>query len=377
MRVTTAIEVQWHGEDHTDQVTQPQQSIIIGTGTAIPEHVVTNEAMTQIMDTTDEWIRTRSGVVERRFVDPGITTSDLATQAVAQAAADAEVLLEDVDVIVSATMTPDLVAPGISGLLQHKLGIGSRPMYDIRHQCSGFLFGLDLADALIRSGKAGTVAVVGAEVHSGYLPWSEPTWSFLRGETAIPPSPTDIARATRYRDWSVLFGDGAGAAILKATAEPDSGFKGFSLHTDGSQFDLIMVPGVGFKHRPYVDEAQLEAELHMPTMRGRELFRKAVRDMPRAIREVAEITGTDLDDIDIVLAHQANARIVDGVAKDLGADRNRVPVNIDKYGNTTAATLPILLDDMRKDGRVKPDTLVCFTAFGAGAHWGAGLYRHR
>ncbi len=352
-----------------------RQTIIIGTGVAIPDHRVTNDQLAEIMDTTDEWIRSRSGVSERRFVDPGVSTSHLAASAVSAAAGDAGMGVDDIDAIVAATMTPDLVAPGIAGLIQDRLGVGSLPTYDIRHQCSGFLFALDLADAIIGAGKANRVAVVGAEVHSGYLPWSSSTWAFLRGERADPPPPEDVALATRYRDWSVLFGDGAGAMILAADDAPGSGFIGFALHTDGSQFDLIMVPGVGFKHRPYVDQAQLEAAMHLPTMQGRRLFRSAVTHMPAAIREIAATTATPLEEIDMVVAHQANARIVTAVAKELAVPEDRVPLNIGSYGNTTAATLPILYDELRKDGRIKPHQLVCFTTFGAGAHWGAALYR--
>lgn len=350
-------------------------SVITGTGIAIPHHVVTNDDLAAVMDTSHEWIVTRSGVRERHFVAPGTTTSDLAAEAGRAAMVDAGLEADAVDAVVTATMTPDLVAPGIAGLVQARMGLRPVPVYDIRAQCSGFLYALDLADALIVSGKAGRVLVAGAEVHSGYLPWDDTVWTYLRGETDTPPGPTARERASRYRDWSVLFGDGAGAAIVEHRDDPDVGLHRFQLFTDGSHFDLIMVPGVGFKHRPYVDVAQIEAELHLPTMRGRHLFRQAVTLMPQAVRAAAGSAGIAVDDIDLVIAHQANARIVDAVARELGASPDVVPVNIGAYGNTTAATLPILFHEMRAAGRVPPGAWVCFTAFGAGAHWGAVLYR--
>lgn len=349
-------------------------SVIIGTGVAIPPHVVTNDDLSRVMETTDGWITTRTGVKERHFVDPGTGSSDLAAVAGAAALADAGLDVAEIDAVVTATMTPDHVAPGIAGLVQEKMGLGPIPVYDIRQQCSGYLYALDLADALLGSGKATTVLVIGSEVHSGYLPW-EQAWPYLRGESPDPPDAAQRERATRYRDWSVLFGDGAGAMVLSSGGAPDRGFGRFHLHTDGAAFDLIMVPGVGFQHRPYVDHAQLEADLHLPTMRGRSLFRKAVTLMPEAVREAAASSGIAVDDIDLVISHQANERIVDAVAAELGAGPGVVPTNIASYGNTTAATLPILFHDMRTAGRVDPGAWVCFTAFGAGSHWGAVTYR--
>ncbi len=350
-------------------------SIILGTGIAIPSHVVTNDDLSKVMDTTDGWITSRTGVKERRFVEPGVGTSDLGAEAGTAALSDAGLGVDDIDAVVTATMTPDHIAPGISGLVQDKMGLPSLPVYDVRQQCSGFLYAMDVADALIGSGRAQRVLVIGAEVHSGYLPW-EGVWPFLRGETTELPSEEARERATRFRDWSVLFGDGAGAMVLSANDDDTaSGFGKFHLHTDGSAFELIMVPGVGFGHRPYVDHAQLEADLHLPTMMGRSLFRKAVTSMPESVREAAASSGIDVADISLVIAHQANERIVDAVAAELGAGPGVAPCNIASYGNTTAATLPLLFHDMRLAGRVTPGSWVCFTAFGAGAHWGAVLYR--
>ena len=349
-------------------------SIIVGTGISVPDNVVSNHDLSLIMDTTDEWITTRTGVKERRFVDPGTGSSDLGAEAALAALDDAGIEASEVDALITATMTPDYVAPGISGLVQAKTGMGHIAAYDIRQQCSGFLYGLDLADALLTSGRAKTVVVVGAEVHAGFLPWSEASWRRVLGGTE-EISEEDFARNTEYRAWSVLFGDGAGAMVLSADGGEGEGFLATSLHTDGDEFELIWVPGVGFKDRPYVTSSGVDSDIHLPRMDGGGLFRKAVRLMPEAANTVLESTGFDLDDIDVVVAHQANDRILEGVRRQFGVGPEKVPSNIGSYGNTTAGTLPILYHELRQAGRVGPGTLVCFAAFGAGAHYGAALYQ--
>ena len=349
-------------------------SVIIGTGMALPPRIVTNDDLAAIMDTTDEWIRSRTGVTQRHIADPGVGASDLAAEAVTSALRAARIEASDVDALITATMTPDQFAPGIAGVVQDRCGMGPIAAFDLRQQCGGFLYGLDLADALLASGKAKRVVVVGAEVHSGYMPYGN-SWEILRGDRTGPADPGDYAAATEARGWAVLFGDGAGAAVLTADDEPGSGFLASVLRTDGSHADLIEVPGVGFRHQPYVDAAQIEARAHWPSMNGMELFRQAVTCMPAAVREVLEAAGHTVDDLSIVIAHQANDRILDGVRKQLGVDASLIPSNIARYGNTTAATLPILWHEQCADGRITPGSLVCFTAFGAGAHWGASLYR--
>jgi 3-oxoacyl-[acyl-carrier-protein] synthase-3 len=327
------------------------------------------------MDTTDEWITTRTGVKERRFVDQGTGSSDLAIRAVGQAMDDAGIGADDVDALITATMTPDYLAPGIAGLIQSGLGLGHVAAYDVRQQCSGFLYGLDLADALISSGRADTVAVVGAEVHAGFQPWSEESWRVLLGQSDGPLTDEDYQRNTKYRGWSVLFGDGAGAMIIRRGNKDDEGILATSLHTDGESFELIWVPGVGFKSRPYVSEADIADDAHLPRMDGGGLFRKAVRLMPEAAHAVLDEAKMTLDDVDLVVAHQANDRILEGVRKQFGMEPEKVPSNIGSYGNTTAGTLPILFHELRSAGRVPSGSVVCFAAFGAGAHYGAALYR--
>ena len=350
-------------------------AIIAGTGMYVPDNVVSNHDLARIMDTSDEWITTRTGVKERRFVDPGVGSSDLAIAAVANAMEDARVDAAEVDALITATMTPDYLAPGIAGLVQSGLGLSHVAAFDVRQQCSGFLYGMDLADALIQSGRAEIVAVVGAEVHAGFQPWSEDSWQVLLGQSSGPLSKEDYERNTEHRAWSVLFGDGAGAMILRRGSNDEAGILATSLHTDGESFELIWVPGVGFKSRPYVSETDIASDRQLPRMDGGGLFRKAVRLMPEAAQTVLERTGIGLDEVDLVVAHQANDRILEGVRKRFGMAPEKVPSNIGSYGNTTAGTLPILYHELRNAGRVGPGALVCFAAFGAGAHYGAALYR--
>ena len=354
-------------------------AVIAGTGVAVPPNVVTNDDLTRIMDTTDEWIRSRTGVVSRRFVDPGTATSDLAAEATRAALASAGVSGEDVDMLVCATMTPDRQNPGIAGAVQHKAGLGETATFDLRQQCAGFLFGLDLADMLISTGRAGTVVVVGAEVHAGYLPWGD-AWQIVLGSTDRAPTASERELATRYRTWSVLFGDGAGAMVLRkqeasALSVPPAGILKSVLRTDGAHADLIEVPGLGSQQRPYADAAQIANGLHHPAMNGAGLYRLAVETMPAAVREATEAAGCTLDELQLVVAHQANDRILDGARRRLGVDAAVMPSNIAHWGNTTAATLPILYHELREQGRVAAGSLVAFTSFGAGAHWGAVLYR--
>lgn len=349
-------------------------AVIVGSGVSIPDTIVTNDDLTRIMDTTDEWITMRTGVRERHFADPGVGASDLAIDAVAQALADASIDSSGVDALVTATMTPDYLAPGIAGLVQAGCGMGKVAAYDIRQQCSGFLYGLDLADALITSDRADTVVVVGAEVHAGFLPWSDASWEAVLGDRS-DVSEEDFARNTSYRSWSVLFGDGAGAMAVRRGGTADEGLLATALYTDGESFELIWVPGVGFKSRPYVSEDDVANDRHLPQMDGGGLFRKAVRLMPEAAAAVLTEARLTLDDVDLVVAHQANDRILEGVRKQMGLSAEKVPSNIASHGNTTAGTLPILYHELRKAGKVGPGNLVCFAAFGAGAHYGAALYR--
>jgi 3-oxoacyl-[acyl-carrier-protein] synthase-3 len=348
-------------------------SLIVGTGTFLPDNVVTNEDLARIMNTSDEWTFTRSGISERRFADPGVGSSDLAIKAVDRALRDAGLDTEDVDLLITATMTPDYIAPGIAGLVQTGLGLGPVGAIDLRQQCAGFLYGLDLADAYISSGRAANVVVVGSEVHAGFLPWNDHSWEVvLGGKQRV--SAEERARNSEFRSWSVLFGDGAGAMVIQRDSTDGKGILASSLHTDGDAFELIWVPGIGFRERPYASHEVISADRHLPVMDGSGLYRRAVRAMPAAVRAVMTVAQRDIEELDLLVAHQANDRILEGVRKQLGLPAEKVPSNIASYGNTTAATIPILYHELRCRGAVDTGTLVCFTAFGAGAHYGAVLY---
>jgi len=345
---------------------------------ALGRNLVTNEALSRIMDTTDEWIRTRSGIEQRYYVDPGVGSSDLGMIAAEGALQAAGRDRSEIDAVVFATMSPDHFFPGNGPVLQAKMGLGNIPTFDIRQQCSGFLYGLDLADSLIRSGKHRRVLLVGADVHTPFMPW-ENGWDVTIGLSDREVTAEERALNTKYRDRTVLFGDGAGAVVVEASEEEkgdDSrGFLGAKLYTDGSNLEALCVKGVGFRHRPYVTKAQIDDGDPIPVMEGRTVFKEAVARMPEAVREICAAAGVSVADIDILLIHQANLRIVEAVAKQLGLPPEKVPHNIERYGNTTAGTLPILYHECLMDGRIQPGMLVCFTALGSGLHWGAALYR--
>lgn len=350
------------------------RSVITGTGIGVPPHVIPNAALARIMDTSDEWIRTRSGIQERRFAEPGQGSTDLGVMAARSALADAGLTPGDLDAVVFATMTPDHVLPGNGPLLQAALNLRTDlPTFDIRQQCSGFLYGLELADLLIQSGRYRRVLLVGAEVHTGFMPWHL-GWDTLIGRSTREVTEAEKAQNTASRDRTVLFGDGAGAVVIEAREE-DRGLLKTRLFTDGTGAGVLTMTGASFKRRPFVDQAQVEAGETIPIMSGKEVFRSAVTLMPQAVREVCAAVGVAVEDLDLVLVHQANLRIIEGVQKALGLPPEKVPHNIERYGNTTAATLPILFHECRQQGLVRPGGLVAFTALGSGLHWGAALYR--
>jgi 3-oxoacyl-[acyl-carrier-protein] synthase III len=351
------------------------RSIITGTGIGIPKNVVTNHDLARVMDTSDEWIRTRSGVAERRYVDDGQGSSDLGMIAAEQALAAAGRTKDDIDAIVFATMTPDHFFPGNGPVLQAKMGFSQRtPTFDIRQQCSGFLYGLDLADSLIRSGKYKRILLIGADVHTPFMPWKN-NWDLTIGKSTRETTPEEYAANTAIRDRTVLFGDGAGAVIVEGSEDESRGLLAAKLFTNGSNIEALYTPGVGFRRRPFVDHKQLDENENIPVMEGREVFKQAVSKMPEAVREVCADAGVEPSQLDLLIVHQANLRIIEAVAKQLALPPEKVPHNIERYGNTTAGTLPILFHELVQDGRVKPGMLVCFTALGSGLHWGAALYR--
>jgi 3-oxoacyl-[acyl-carrier-protein] synthase-3 len=351
------------------------RAVIVGSGSEIAPTRMTNDQMARIMDTSDEWIRARSGVETRHFATPDIATSDLGVAAAGKALEAAGVEKKEVDLVVFATMTPDHFFPGCGTLLQHKLGLETVPCFDIRQQCSGFLYGLQLADAHIRAGLAKTVLLVGAEVHVGFMPWTSENYAYALGESDVPPTKEEWAWNTRFRHLVVLFGDAGAAVVLQASEDGDRGAIDHDLHGAGADYQKLYVPGTGFKHRPYVDAGQIERGEHLPVMEGRTVFKLATTHMAEAARTILERNRVAPGQLKMVLMHQANKRINEYCQKTLGLPDEKVPHNIQKYGNTTAATIPLLWDECVRDGRITPGDLVLMVAFGAGMTWGASLVR--
>ena len=323
---------------------------ILATGYHVPERVVTNRDLEQLMDTTDEWIRERSGIVERRWVD-GEAGSDLALEAARMALARAGMEPSDLDCIVLATLSPDHFFPGTGVFLQRKLGITEIPCLDVRNQCTGFLYGLSVAEAWIRIGRYRRVLLVGTEVHS-----------------------TGLERSTAGRDTAVLFGDGAGAVILGPTEE-ERGVLAIRLHADGRHAEKLWIEAPASAYEPFISHDYIDRRMTYPSMEGREVFKHATTRMPEVVEEVLADAGAGIEDIALLIPHQANLRISQAVQKRLGLSDERVYNNIQRYGNTTAASIPIALHEALEEGRIRDGDLVCMAAFGSGFTWGAVLLR--
>jgi 3-oxoacyl-[acyl-carrier-protein] synthase-3 len=351
--------------------------MIVGSGTEIAPNLVTNDMLAAIMDTSDHWIRERTGVETRYFVSPGNATTDLAEAAATRALEHAGVDAASLDLLVFATMTPDRYFPGCGALLQARLGCRRIPAYDLRQQCTGFLYGLQLADAHIRSGMARRALVVGAETHSGFMPWGPGSWARLSGSPDAPLADSEHDNNTKFRHLTVLFGDAAGAVVVAATdgAAGGRGVIDHILYADGADADKLCVPGVGFRHRPYVDAGQVERCEYVPVMHGAHVFKLATTRMADVAREILTRNHLSMDDVSMVLMHQANLRINEYVQKSLAIPDAKVLHNIQRYGNTTAATIPLLWDECVRTGRLKPGDLALMVAFGAGMTWGAALAR--
>jgi 3-oxoacyl-[acyl-carrier-protein] synthase-3 len=345
---------------------------IIGTGHYVPGPPVTNDDLSRVMDTSDEWIRKRSGIGQRHFCPEGLGASDLALEASKRAIEAARIAPTEIDYIVFSTMTPDYIFPGSGALLGHKLGIQGVPALDIRQQCAAMIFGLQIIDGLVKSGAARTILFVGAEAHAGFMPWDD--WDALDPATGRSATPEARARADKHRGLAVLFGDGAGALVFRTT-DRDAGLRGLKVHTDGGAAKLLYVEGGGFRTRPYWKAHHYDDQEHIPKMDGRELFKFAVTKLPECARALCKETNTSLDQIDWFLAHQANARINDYVRDQLGVPPHKLPSNIDRFGNTSAGTLPILIDEETRNGTLKRGDLCMLLALGAGIHWGCALVR--
>lgn len=344
---------------------------IIGSGRYLPGRPYTNHDLARVMDTNDAWIRQRTGIEQRHFCPEGQGVSDLALPAAQAALEAAGRAPEDIDYILFNTMTPDHIFPGSGTLLGAQLGCVGVPALDLRTQCAAMIFSFQVADSLLKSGAAHTILIVGSDAHAGFMPWRD--WDILEEDTDRRPSESDFDRATRHRSLAIIFGDGAGALVVEKS-EGESGILSVDLHTDGRYVDQLLIPA-GFRQRPFVSQQTVDEDTMIPSMNGREVFKHAVTKLPRSVRAACASAKVKLEQIDWFIAHQANDRINDAVRDKLGLPAEKVPSNIARYGNTSAATIPILMDEMRRDGRLKKGQLVCLLALGAGLHWGSAIVR--
>ena len=351
------------------------RAIITGSGSEIAKNKIPNDLLSKVLDTNDAWIRERSGVESRYYVDPGTSTSDLGVPAAERAIEQSGLKREDIDLVISATMTPDYYFPGNSSIYQTRLGLRQIPCFDIRQQCAGFLYGLQLADAHIRSGLAKNILLVGAEVHTGFMPFSAKTWDVIYGRDPGPISAEDFEWNSRFRHLLVLFGDAASAVVIRAHEGEDRGIVETILCGDGKDLDKLYVPGTGFRFRPYTSPEQIAKGDHVPVMDGKAVFKMATTKMIDVANEVMKRHGVGVSDLSLVLMHQANMRINEYCAKQLGIPPEKVVHNIERYGNTTAATIPLLFDEAQRANRIQPGDLILMVAFGAGMNWGATLMR--
>lgn len=334
------------------------QSIIKSSGMFVPPNLITNHDLEKILDTSDEWIKQRTGIEQRFWIDPeeGVTgSSDLGFEASKHALKTAGWKAEDLDFIIFATLSPDIQFPGSGCLLQAKLGLNSTPALDIRQQCTGFLYGLATADAYIKTGLASKILFVGAEVHS-----------------------TGLDKSTRGRDITVIFGDGAGALCIEGIETNDkAGVLASSLHADGNLANALMteLPASNLPVRLPPD-VSLDDPRYFPVMDGPAIFKKAVRMLPQVINESLEKAQINLDEIDLIIPHQANMRINQALGQFLKIDENKIFHNIQTYGNTTAASIPIALHEAMEQGRIgKSGDIVLFAGLGAGLTWGSVIYK--
>jgi 3-oxoacyl-[acyl-carrier-protein] synthase-3 len=323
------------------------RSQIIGTGSYLPERVVTNADLEELMDTTDEWIWTRTGIRERRVAAERETTSDMGAEASKRAVKNAGISAQEVDLIILATATPDMPFPSSACIVQHRLGIAGVPAFDISAACSGFLYAMGIADQFIRTRSVRTALVIGAEKCSKILDW-------------------------RDRSTSVLFGDGAGAVVLRGE-ESESGVLSTHLHADGAYADMLMVARNGSKNPITKELLQTEADYLM--MRGNELFKVAVKTLEEAVLEAVKANNLAFEDVDLLIPHQANIRIIAATAKRLGLPMDKVMVNLDRYGNTSAASIPIALDEAVKQNRIQGGDHVLFESFGGGLTWASAMVK--
>ncbi|SFF97393.1 3-oxoacyl-ACP synthase III family protein [Pontibacter chinhatensis] len=330
-----------------------RNSRIAGVGHYVPENVVTNKDLEKLMDTSDEWIRERTGILERRYFQEGKdTTANMGAAAARKALEMADLQPGDIDMIVFATLSPDYVFPGSGVLLQRELGLKEIPALDVRNQCSGFIYALSVGDQFIKTGMYNNVLVVGSEIHSSGLDFS-----------------------TRGRGVSVIFGDGAGAVVLVPSESNDRGILSTHLHADGEFAEELAVLDPGSNKKERLTHEMIDSGSIYPHMNGNMVFKHAVTRFPEVIEEALNKNGYKPEDIDLLVPHQANLRITSYIQQKMGLPAEKVMSNIQKYGNTTAASVPIALSEAYQEGRIKEGDLVCLAAFGSGFTWGSALIR--
>jgi 3-oxoacyl-[acyl-carrier-protein] synthase-3 len=320
---------------------------ITGTGSYVPDKVVTNFDLEKTLDTNDEWIRTRTGIVERHLVSDGEMTSDLATRAAERALAMAGVSASELDLIIVGTITGDYPWPATACIVQSNLGAVNAGVFDLSAACSGFVYALAMASDRIMAGNAKKALVIGAEAMSRIVDWND-------------------------RNTCVLFGDGAGAVVLEA-CDGEHGILSTHLHADGSQLELLYQPGFGTKIRPSA-EAIARGD-HFLKMQGNEVFKVAVRSMADVAKIALDANGMTTDDVTLFIPHQANVRILEASAKRIGLRDDQVYINVDRFGNSSGATIPIALDEVNRAGRLKAGDILLFDAFGGGFTWASALVR--
>ena len=322
--------------------------VIKGMGAYAPKNVVTNEDLSQIVDTSDEWIRTRTGIGERHLADESETVSFMASEAAKEALENSGLSIEEIDLLIVATMTPDMLFPSTACLVQSKLGLKKVASFDIEAACSGFLYALEVGSSMLKAGAYKNALIIGSEKISGIVDWQD-------------------------RTTCVLFGDGAGAAVLSKSEEPDIGVLGALLRADGDAAHLLHMPGGG-SNIPASSES-LDDRQHFLKMNGKEIFKVAVRYMEQASLDLLESKGLTIEEIDCVIPHQANMRIIDSLGERLGVPKEKFVNNLVRYGNTSAASIPIALTEAVKLGKLKKGDHLLLIAFGAGLTWGASLIK--
>ncbi|HLS27649.1 MAG TPA: beta-ketoacyl-ACP synthase III [Opitutales bacterium] len=322
--------------------------VVSGTGSYLPAGILTNDDLSQMVETSDEWIVTRTGIRERRIASADETTADMGFVASREAIAAAGLKPEDIDLLIVGTITPDMLFPSTACMLQARLGLRQIPAFDVEAACSGFLYTIDIARAMLQAGTIKHALVVGAEKLSSIVDWTD-------------------------RSTCVLFGDGAGAVVLSRSDEPGIGMIDSILGSDGNGGDILHMPGGGAA-LPATEDS-VRARQHFLKMNGREVFKIAVRVMEKAILEILEKQGLAPDDVSLFVPHQANIRILEMLATRMKLPLDRFALNIDRLGNTSAASIPIVLDEAFREGRIESGDLVVLVAFGAGLTWGATLIR--